>query len=297
MAQHLRSKLLSEGKTDRIAMLDRLVTDPRMQRVWDEIYKRSRSRPRNYKHPALTNAMKAENLRKAAGKHRKGGRGVEARWAEAEAAEWKARPDNSSRISPEGRQDQAAVRIFVEAVRALDDPPIFVADVRKAADALRKLAEHAERVAKQLAEIGLAVGAKRLQRLAGDLKSEGNLVDPNLSRRTDNYPNLIDRNTEETSLRIFVKNLDYAILEQFGTPLFGTIATLANVALKRTDVYKGQLRLDPHEDVHLKVLARLGFFKLSGQSFAVSMPELIDDVRVRRAILTMARGAQRRARS
>jgi hypothetical protein len=235
MARYLRSKLLSEGKMDQVAMVDRLVSDPRMKRVWDEIYKRNRSTS-NYKHPALTNAMKAQSLRRAADKHRKVGNEIDANWAEAGAAEWEARPDDSSRISPAGRQNRAAVRIFIEAVRALDFPPIFVADQRKAADALRKLAEHANLAAKQLAGIGFAASAKRLRRLAADFKSEGDLVDPDLSRQTDDYPNLIYRNTEETSLRIFVKNLDYAMLQQFGTPLFGTIATLANVALDRTDV-------------------------------------------------------------
>jgi hypothetical protein len=56
--------------------------------------------------------------------------------------------------------------------------------------------------------------------------------------------------------------------------------------------YKNQMRIDRRELAHLKLLAAMGFFRVKGASFTITMPKQIDDSVVRTAIRGRFRDAQ-----
>ena len=248
VAARLRSTLVAGGKAAQVEALDRLLSDPRMNRVWAEIYKENRSDPPGYKYPALTNALRAQRLRRQAAKHRNKEGGAELATAlESEAEDLEATPDLPE-LSSEGRQDRAAAKVFVAAVHALNEVPIFLSDVKKAVRALRDLAQRSREIADQFRTFGLDADANELREMASTYAAIADENDPDLqnkkSERRDDYPLLIDRKTDQAMLRIFVRQMDYVILQQFGSSaMLSTIATLANVVFERTDENK----LDRHD--------------------------------------------------
>jgi hypothetical protein len=240
-ANRLHAKFVEQDSEEGLKVLSRLISDPRMQAVWQLLY--SKKRDEKYKstdvfaYPVLTLKSKAENLRRQASEILKnGGKSgeIDADWLDAEAnAAWdahakaeKAFPglanDTQSQL-----QDRGVVRFFDYACRsALNITPSFLSDIEW--DLKRVSAVCAAlRVQKtELFELGLWDEAAKLREIIEQCE---HLLDLQLESIHSDDPIIIARKRGDPEIRTYVVQLYELGFALFGTPLYGTLATIANV--------------------------------------------------------------------
>jgi len=230
--------------------LERLIINPTMKRVWDELYKKRRIEHKatdEYLYPAcVTNASAAVRNRRRALELRKKGGSVNEREAddlEAEAALYER--ENGQPADPISEQDRAAQLLFRDAYQsALKPQPIFAHDLRSN---IRKLGD----VAKQLREISSVLSSLKLADEARELKTIAEACDDQATdvlktlrahEQEGDDPWIITRNTGDIELRAFVADMVITTTNLFETELHGTIANIANAVFGRSDITGSTVR-------------------------------------------------------
>jgi hypothetical protein len=224
-------------------VLEQLIANPLMKRVWDELYRKMRM-PRNtaptlwalrhkvFFNPAcLTNASKAAALREKAQELRKKGdeENIEdARFLDFEARVIQSLPEDP--IPAEWtEQDRAAQLFFTRAYRiALDCDPQIVSDQQAKVGKLQKIAERLRESAKELKSVDSYVFsyyAKKLEKVASDCDDDAKVMRPNLA----NSPWLVPRKRGDLRQKTIVAKLAYTTLNLFSKILPSTIANVTNV--------------------------------------------------------------------
>jgi len=246
-AERLHAELAAENKSDGLAVLSRLVSDPRMKLVWGELYKKKRDSKyqttEEFLYPArVTNAswaaihrQQAVELRKIGGKLNES----EARLLEAEATLEESAADSptDTRWSEQDR----AVRTFLYHAchSAVDIQPVFLADMRAKIDELRGAAQTLRAEAAKLRRLGLEGVTREFLQVADSCDDEARNLrpeQPSPSGRRADDPWIISRDRGDPKVRTFVADLLMETERLFGTPLHGTLATTANVVFSRKDI-------------------------------------------------------------
>ena len=146
-ANQLNDELAKEkDPTKAVQVLSRLVSDPLMKRVWQEVYRRKRIRHQSseeYLNPASTNVSRTAAFPRQASDFRERG-GEEnvhnAELLEAEAAIIESESDPIF-YPPWSAQDRAAQLLLRQAYRtALDNTPVYLSHLEAKTNDLRKIA-------------------------------------------------------------------------------------------------------------------------------------------------------------
>ena len=255
-AERLYAKLTTEkNSTEAFKSLSRLVSDARMQGVWRELYKKKRLNDQatnEFVHPAcVTSASKAAVQRQQARELRKKGGAKN----ESDAKSWEAAAalleSEAALLENEGdpaadskwsEQDRAAQHFFNHVYRAaLDSVPVFLSDIHAKIEKLRRVAESLEKQAAKLESLGMNAKAQSLREVASNCDDEaGNLDSRRLEPGDD--PWIIARNRKDPKVRALVADLFIAARMCFGSSLYGTLATVANVVLSRDDMTGPKVR-------------------------------------------------------
>jgi hypothetical protein len=228
-----------------------------MERVWNEIREQRQKPPYDFVYPARTYADRAHLYRDEAARLRKNGQIVYARSHElnADALE---RSDNSAETTAEFRQDAAAAKIFRSAFDCAAYPPrlLYGADLKAIADELSTVGSYLFSIARRIDGLnlndmgeGVTHAAKMCEGYAERLLRDP--TDPNrpsirgdpifLERRSKETVGV--RNADENDLvRFFVRSVAPLMTWHFGAVLYGTVASLANVALNRDDVFAREVK-------------------------------------------------------
>jgi hypothetical protein len=234
-----------------VEVLDRLTLDPRMKRVWDELLKKKRlnyGKTEQYVHPTATYEGKrfwsfaARSLQSRAEERRKRGEGLEADRVQTRAILVEIEvPNIFSRLHPAkfAPQEQGLIFLFYTAFTFAQETPqsVPVAEARKAACRFRAMTKTIRADAAQNQRMRgyldhrLLDAAFAYEELADDaVGSLGTIV-------------LVSRKPRsEPRLKGFVMALASTTKVLFGVPLCGTVATLTNVALNRSDVTGDKVR-------------------------------------------------------
>ena len=249
MAKRLRAELAAEqDRAKAEEVLSRLTSDPRMERVWCEVYKKKRlnhSPTDEFWHPArVTHASQAAASRRRAIELRKSG-GVdnnhEADLLEAEATALESEPGQAfdQRYT---EQDRGAQLFFYHAYRdALDFKLVLFSDLKANANTLKALADRLRKEADILRSLEMEENGRSLDEIASDCDDEAFNIDP-ARLESDDDPWIIRRQKGDVQLRTFVASLSIRTVSLFGDYLYGTIAAVANVALGRDDVRASKIR-------------------------------------------------------
>jgi len=223
-----------ENPEEGLAVLSRLISDPRMRLVWEELHKTKRNdkyeTTNEFLYPARVTHLSwaAEHRKQARELREKGGERNEsaARLLEAEAAVEEGMGDlpSDSRWS---EQDRAAQLFLKQACRsAINIEPTYFSDIQAKVAKLRTIAASLREQSVMLKSLGLKGEARKLDEIAADCEDEARITEPNLE--TDD-PWVIIRDRGDPKLRTYVVDLSIPTVSIFGTPLYGTLATVANV--------------------------------------------------------------------
>jgi hypothetical protein len=248
MAEELHAEFATENRADGLAVLSRLVSDPRMKLVWEELYKKSRDdkyqTTEEFFYPArVTSASWAAIHRQQACELRK--TGGEANEREARLLEAEATLEESAEDSPTdtgwSEQDRAVQLFLYQACHsALDIHPVFLADIQAKVKELCKISENLREQAAILQSFGMGRNARKLGEIAADCDDEAWNLEPNKPRADD--PWIITRNRGDSNVRTFVADLSISTQSLFGSALSGTLATTANVVFNRNDMTGARVR-------------------------------------------------------
>jgi len=222
-----------------------------MKRVWDELLKKKRlnyGKTEQYVHPTATYESKrfwsfaARSLQSRAEERRKRGKGLEADRDQTRAILVEIEvPNIFSRLHPAkfAPQEQGLIFLFYTAFTFAQETPqsVPVAEARKVACRFRAMAKTIRADAAQNQRMRgyfdhrLLDAALAYEELADDaVGSLGTIV-------------LVSRKPRsEPRLKGFVMALASTTKVLFGVPLCGTVATLTNVALNRSDVTGDKVR-------------------------------------------------------
>jgi len=213
--------------------LEQLITNPEMNEVWKEIYRKKRGASREYFNPArLTFASQAAARREKAKELRKKGGEKnlqEAIYLDLEALQFDRLPEPP--VSPDwSEQDCAAQHFLSRAYRiALDSKPRKFADLQKKASQLRGISTKLRALARELESLGEVLFpsyAEKLEDVADDCEDGAKVMTPNLI----NSPWLIVREGgEDPRLRTIVPMLADCTYHLFLKIMPTTIAHVTNV--------------------------------------------------------------------
>jgi hypothetical protein len=232
VANHLHNELAAEkDPTAALEIWSRLVSDLRMKRVWDEIYKKRRDINR-FMYPArLTNASNAAALREKAREFRdKGGdkNREDAFLLKLEARLIESIPEEPIE-SKWSEQDLAAQSFFMRAYRIALTGPALLSEIQPKVIKLREIADKLRTIASELHSIPIHVTeiyAEKLREVAADCEDDAKVM-----QNAANEPWTIARKRGDLRQRTFVTRLAHTNHFLFGDILRGTIATVTNVVL------------------------------------------------------------------
>ena len=226
--------------------------NPRMKRVWDELLKKKRLKDRKteqYLHPTATSdggkrfwSFRARSLQSRAEELRKRGEGPEADRVQVRAILVEMEVPNifsrlqRAKFEP---QEQGLIFLFYTAFKFAQETPqsVSVAEERKAAGRFRAMAKTIRADAAEEQRVRgyfdhrLLDAAFAYEELADD--AVGPLGTAVLVSR---------KPRSEPRLKGFVMALASTTQVLFGAPLCGTVATLTNVALERSDITDDKVR-------------------------------------------------------
>lgn len=259
-ANQLNDELAKEkDPTKAVQVLSRLVSDPLMKRVWQEVYRRKRIRHQSseeYLNPASTNVSRTAAFPRQASDFRERG-GEEnvhnAELLEAEAAIIESESDPIF-YPPWSAQDRAAQLLLRQAYRtALDNTPVYLSHLEAKTNDLRKLAQELLTRVEILQAYHLDQEARKLKKLVEEIEEEAENIDPYLDPQAGQrlarprFPHIDDpwvivRKTPDVQMRSFVMDLTIITLQLFGKSLHGTLANITNVVFDRKDVTDERVR-------------------------------------------------------
>ena len=213
-------------------ILEQLISNPLMKRVWDELYRKQSDKHKGFFNFAcLTNASKAAAHCEEA--HELRNKGGDKNRRDAEFLEFEARffeilPGESSNPSWSG-QDRAAQLFLSGAYRAaLSTEPELVSDIQAKVSKLRNVAKKLRLLAAELQSVEIHVTeiyAKTLREVAADCDDDAKVMTPSPARD----PWLVTRKRGDLRLKTFVARLSYTSQLLFMKTLHNTIANVTNV--------------------------------------------------------------------
>jgi hypothetical protein len=244
------SELWSElpGESDAVKarkVLEELITNPLMKRVWNELYEKDR-KSGLFKYPACltNNSLIAAHFERARILREKGGKPnthdaelleFEARWMKGLLEE--------EYLDPIIEQNLAVKRFFSRIYQAaLHVKPQTVGEALRRVHNLRSVARRLRILEKELHQLGgrlqsirihvtriyadkLAEAAKTCIAVAEDCESDATVCQPNVATS----PWLVTRRRGDIDRKIYVSMIFAATEELFATPLYSTIANVTNV--------------------------------------------------------------------
>ena len=234
-----------------IDLLHRLTFDARMKRVWDELLKKKRLRTKKterFVYPVQKYCAKqrwsfqARLLQSRTDSLRRKGEDAAARRNQIRVLLFEMEvPNTFSRLLPRklAPQEQGLVWLFQTAFSLGRHTPrsVSMAEKRKAVRRFRTMAKTVRTDAAEQQRLRGFVGDRLLE--AGFAYDE--LADDPVDSLGATL--LVSRKPrKDARLKGFVKALASTTKEIFGAPLFGTVATFANVALDRDDVTGEKVR-------------------------------------------------------
>jgi hypothetical protein len=241
VAARLHAQFIEQNSEEGLTILSRLTSDRRMRAVWQRLY--SKKRDEKYRstdvfvYPAITLKSRAANLRRQAHDLReKGGESneIEADCLDSEAnaamnAQAKAEEalPGFANYSASVAQDSAVARFFEYACRAaIDITPTYLSDIeaRLAKTGAISLALREQKA--ELFELELWDEADKLGEI---IEQCDDLVELQSESIQSGDPIIISRKRGDPKLRSYVVQLYELGFALFGTPLYGTLATMANV--------------------------------------------------------------------
>jgi hypothetical protein len=221
-------------------ILVRLLSHPDMERVWRELRR----------HPARTFVDRAKVHRSAAARLRSKGYEIHASAHEFDADELE-RLDGSTKTTAKFLHDAALAKIFTSAHEDAADPPplLHAGTLDAAAEEFAKLKRSLLKVAGRLTTLGFVDDVRKLKEVAEfcegraeSFRRKPSEIHPSirgdsrfLKRRSRRSHNEL-KAEEEDHLAYFVRSVATEMKSHFGRVLYGTVATLANVAFDRVDV-------------------------------------------------------------
>jgi hypothetical protein len=213
--------------------LEQLITNPKMESVWKEIYRKKRGKQGQFFNPArLTNASQAAALREKAQELDKkaGDKDVEdAKILYHEAIVIERLPEE--RVSTRWSEQERAARQFLTGAYriALDDrEPEKLSDLQAKVDKLRSISGRLRELARDLQSMGEYVFpnyADQIEDIADDCEDDAKVLTPILV----NSPWIIVREGKNPRLRATVTKLAYCTYRLFQKILPTTIAHVTNV--------------------------------------------------------------------
>jgi hypothetical protein len=260
MAEHLQRKLnLEENPAQALKVWLRLVSDPRMDLVWKELYKKKRTRDSkltgNFLHPGrVRNETIASVLEQRISKIREKGDSVSEQDAGlVKELEFEVRLLKKARNKPAdprwSEQDSAVQSFFYHAYHAaLNGKPIFLSDLKTQTAKLRDVAATLRNLAEIEASLGLRSEARKLREVADYCDGQADNILPDRNPDGSKFiagvddPWIVTRRSGDFGIRKFLADLLITAQRLFGNPLWGTLATAANVALGRKDITRSKVR-------------------------------------------------------
>jgi hypothetical protein len=251
-AEQLHAELMSErNPTEALVVWSRLVFDSRMNRVWQELYKKKRLNhlaTEEFFYPACVThkSFAAKNRRVALKIRQKGGPENErdANLLEAEAAVLES-IDDPHTDSKWSEQDRAVQLFFYHAYKeALDHKLVFLSDLEAKSRKVQEIAERLRCEAATLSSLGMKREARKLREIASDCDDEALNILP--ARESDGSladdPWIIARRRGNLAVRTFVASFSIPVSQIFGTNLYSTLATVTNVVFNDQNLTGGKVR-------------------------------------------------------
>jgi hypothetical protein len=231
-----------------LEILSGLTSDSRMQRVWQELYKKKRVEHQTtdeFLYPArVTDASHAIELRQRARELREKDKALNERKAkllDAEATILESL-DDPPWIGRLSEQDRGAQLFLYHTYRiALDLKPVFLSDLKANVDKLRTIAKRLQEDAKTLRLLGIERNAQKLDEIASDSVEKAKKIDPDLRSPGDDTW-IITRKRGDTKLRAFIIDLSIISEMLFRKSLYSSLATVTNVVFSRDDVKPAKVR-------------------------------------------------------
>jgi hypothetical protein len=179
-------------------ILDRLLSDPRMEEVWRYLYRKRR-----------------------------------AKYAPTEEFENPAWPQLPDEREVRAKQDKAAAYLFRSAFQLAFHPVEYAteADAMELVNELFSVADELRKQEDRLCELGRFELATELEEIRKKCEEDANWSTP---LRDEHFP--IERHTEDDQLRAYVMELAQVTQWLFGKAMRGTLARIAQAALDRKDV-------------------------------------------------------------
>ena len=194
----------SEDQTGRaVDLWGRLTTDPRMDLVWKELYKKRR-----------VSHLRTDEFRYSR---------FEVLKSEGTLLKWMPNPP----AEPQSAQD-GAVSYFFHCIYqyALNEPPrISLSEIEDVLSTRRTAETLLREAAEKLSAIGMEEYAEEVERIASDCEQHGYWAEPDVDD-----PQIVQRDRGDPRLRTYVRSIAQSSRELFGHPLYGTLATITNVA-------------------------------------------------------------------
>jgi hypothetical protein len=240
---------LATGKNpgESLAVLTRLISDPRMKLVWQELYKTKRDDKYEttdvflYAARVSNSSWAAEHRKQASELRKKGGARNEsaAGLLEAQAAVEEGIGDPPS--DPRWSEQDRAAQLFLKHAcwSAINIKPVYFSDIQVKVAKLRTVAASLREHSIMLKTLSLKSEARKLWEIADDCEDQARIVEPNLDI---DDPWVIVRDRGDPKLRTYIIDLSIAAISIFGTSLYGTLATVANVVFGGEAVTAAKVR-------------------------------------------------------
>lgn len=201
-----------EEQTRASRLLQKLLSDSRMEKVWREIYRKKQP------HHAPTECF--QNPARP-------------------GLSTQSRDKLSNKRDARADQDEAAAQLFRRAFELALNPASFAtrADAQNVVDDLVSVANQLRMQADKLRHLGRLEVASELAKIAGECEEDAWSSEP-----LDDEHFVIERHRADDELRAYVFELADATEWLFGKPMYGTLTTMTQVALDRNALTSGQVR-------------------------------------------------------
>jgi hypothetical protein len=233
VAARLHAEFTKANSEEGLTSLTRLVSDQRMRNVWRLLYSKKRHESGStevFAYPAIITfkARAAHHRRQACELRAKGGESNE---CEADFLNFQAELEERLPELPGGlvshEQDYAVGRVFDFACRAaIDITPTYSSDIETSMSKVAAVGRTLREQQTQLCELGLWEEANKLGEVIDQCDD---LLDLQFESYYSDSPIIIRRKRGDPKIRAYVAQLYELSFDLFGTPLYGTLATIANV--------------------------------------------------------------------
>ena len=251
IAEQIRLMLAEEqDSAQALKVWSRLVSDPRMDLVWRELYKRRKGSRNEFVYPGrVGNKSIAAGLQQRASEIRNKGDTLSEQERDLlKVLEYEVRYLNKKKdafADARWNEQDRAVQIFFRHTykAAIHRELILLSDLEAKAKKARDTAIALRNQAEIKSALGSKDEARTLRDMADDYDGEALRILPDSDFRPGvDDPWIVTRRRGNFELRTFLADLMICNETLFGKPLWGTIATIANVVFDRRDITRSKVR-------------------------------------------------------